>query len=157
MSAAPTPSALEEKRRRLIEALSKLDPEKRKDYLEKLEKRAETYLQEQLKAALAITQRAVTFAAILGAFAASIAGLMGTLAARFIDLGVHYAALVPLLVCVVVGLSRVMRATKPDKFFYAGTNPIHWTDDIVEGRALDEAGSTNLAYIPKTSLTTMPA
>jgi hypothetical protein len=69
---------LKNKRRLLVEALSKLAPAAQKDYLEKLEKQAETYLQEQLKAALAITQRAVTLAAILGAVIAAIAGLAGT-------------------------------------------------------------------------------
>ncbi|MCF8470342.1 MAG: hypothetical protein K9G30_06130 [Parvibaculum sp.] len=130
---------LESRRRSLVEALSKLKSEERKDYLEKLEKQAETYLQEQLKAALAITQRAVTLSAILGAVVASIAGLAGTLAARMIDLGVHYAALVPLLICLLVALARTTKATMPGKFFYAGSNPIHWTDDIAEGRLLDDA------------------
>ena len=50
-----------------------------------------------MKAALAITQRAVTLAAILGAVIAAIAGLAGTLAAKQLDLGVHYYALVPFL------------------------------------------------------------
>ncbi len=138
MSAIPTKQALENKRRLLVEALSKLAANERKDYLEKLEKQAETYLQEQLKAALAITQRAVTLAAILGAVIAAIAGLVGTLAARLVDLGVHYAALVPLLICLIVALARVIRATMPGRFFYAGTNPIHWADDIVQGRKLED-------------------
>jgi hypothetical protein len=130
---------LENKRKLLIEALLKLAPDDRKDYLEKLEKQAETYLQEQLKAALAITQRAVTLAAILGAVIAAIAGLVGTLAARLVDLGVHYAALVPLLICLIGALSRVIRATMPDRFFYAGSNPIHWTDDVAQGQKLENA------------------
>jgi hypothetical protein len=145
MSAALSNDALKNRRRLLVEALSKLNLDARKDYLEKLEKQAETYLQEQLKAALAITQRAVTLAAFLGAVIASVTGLVGTLAARFVDLGVHYAALVPLLICLIVALSRVIRATMPDRFFYAGTNPIHWTDDIVEGRPLEDARVEQLA------------
>jgi len=73
-------------RRKLVAELKALSPDKRKDYLEKLEKQAETFLQEQLKAALAITQRAVTLAAILGAVIAAIVGIAATLAARMTDL-----------------------------------------------------------------------
>jgi hypothetical protein len=145
MSAIPNKNELEHERHRLVEGLSKLAPDERKHYLEKLEKQAETYLQEQLKAALAITQRAVTLAAILGAVIASIIGLVGTLSARLVDLGVHYAALVPLLLCLIVALSHVIRATMPERFFYAGANPVHWTDDVVQGRALDDARSEQVA------------
>jgi hypothetical protein len=98
-----------------------------------------------LKAALAITQRAVTLAAILGAVIAAIAGLAGTLAAKQLDLGVHYYALVPFLILLIVALSRVIRATMPGRFFYAGTNPVHWTDDIVQGRKLEDARIEQLA------------
>jgi hypothetical protein len=26
----------------------------------------------------------------------------------------------------------------PDRFYYAGSNPVHWTDDIAQGRSLEE-------------------
>ncbi|WP_038973273.1 hypothetical protein [Bradyrhizobium genomosp. III] len=145
MATAQAKQDLKNRRRLLVEGLSKLAPAERKDYLEKLEKQAETYLQEQLKAALAITQRAVTLAAILGAVIAAIAGLAGTLAARQLDLGVHYYVLTPMLLCLIIALSRIFRATMPDKFYYAGTNPVHWADDVVRGRGLEETRIEQLA------------
>lgn len=145
MATAQAKQDLKNRRRLLVDGLSKLVPAERKDYLEKLEKQAETYLQEQLKAALAITQRAVTLAAILGAVIAAIAGLAGTLAGRQLELGVHYYALTPMLLCLIIALSRIFRATMPDRFYYAGTNPVHWTDDVVQGRGLEETRIEQLA------------
>jgi hypothetical protein len=127
------------KRRELVAELKALSGDKRKDYLEKLEKQAETFLQEQLKAALAITQRAVTLAAILGAVIAALIGIAATLSARPTDLGVHYAALVPLLIGLVCSLVFITGATLPDAFYYAGSDPVHWLADIAEGKNIDHA------------------
>ncbi|UWU78160.1 hypothetical protein N2603_06785 [Bradyrhizobium huanghuaihaiense] len=136
---------LKQKKQELIVAIEGLDATKRKDYLDKLEKQAETFLQEQLKAALAISQRAVTLAAIIGAITASIVGLLGTLAGKDIGLGIHYVALVPLLVCLIGALSRVAKATTPDRFFYAGTNPFLWIEDISTAKEFDTARAEQVA------------
>jgi len=116
------------KRRELVEALA--DPGAPKDYSEKLEKQAELFLQEQLKAALAITQRAITLAAILGAVIASIIGVTGTLVSKGIDLGGHFWAAIPLVAFLIVALGKTVGASKPASFFYAGSNPVHWLQDV---------------------------
>jgi hypothetical protein len=139
MAKSSIPGIEELERRKLVAALKALSPDKRKDYLEKLEKQAETFLQEQLKAALAITQRAVTLAAILGAVIAAIVGVAATLAARMTDLGVHYIALVPLLIGLICALLFITNATLPDGFYYAGSNPVHWCDDIAAGKNIELA------------------
>jgi hypothetical protein len=138
MTTSSTYNAETLQRQELVKALKALPPDKRKDYLEKLEKQAETFLQEQLKAALAITQRAVTLAAILGAVIAAIIGLAATLATKP-EIGVHYAALAPLLIGLVFALLFITGATLPDKFYYAGSDPIYWLTDVAQGKNIDHA------------------
>lgn len=138
--AKPSKDEIEKlERQKLVAALKALAPGVRKDYLDKLEKQAETFLQEQLKAGLAITQRAVTLAAILGAVIAAIIGLAGTLSAKSTELGVHYAALIPLLLGLISALLFITRATLPDEFYYAGSDPVYWLADVAQGKNVDDA------------------
>jgi phosphotransferase system glucose/maltose/N-acetylglucosamine-specific IIC component len=129
----------EANRKELVAGLKALPQTTQKDYLEKLEKQAETFLQEQLKAAIAITQRAVTLAAILGAVIAALTGVVATLSTRSLDLGLHYAALVPLLIGLICALVFITGATLPDAFYYAGSDPVYWRSDISRGKSLEDA------------------
>jgi len=133
------------KRHQLVIALVDLDAAPRKEYNDKLEKQAELFLQEQLKAALAITQRAITLAAILGAVIASIVGVTGTLVSKGIEPAVHFCAALPLLACLLVALGKTVTAAKPAPFFYAGSNPIHWLDDIKDKKDFGTAQAEQIS------------
>jgi hypothetical protein len=134
MTSVKDSEALAAKRLELTAALEKLQGQSKKDYIDKLEKQAELFLQEQLKSAIAITQRAITLAAIFGAVTASIVGVCGTLISKGIDIGSHIWASIVLVIFLLVALGKTVTAAKPEQFFYAGSNPVHWLDDVSENK-----------------------
>jgi hypothetical protein len=138
-----TEAELQSKRQELVRALA--DVGAPSSYSDKLEKQAELFLQEQLKAALAITQRAITLAAILGAVIASIVGVTGTLVSKGIGLGGHFLAALPLVLFLIVALGKTVSAAKPTSFFYAGSNPLHWLDDVRDKKDFKLAQAEQIA------------
>jgi hypothetical protein len=127
------------KRRDLAAALGNLQATLKKDYIDKIEKQAELFLQEQLKSAIAITQRAITLAAIFGAITASIVGVCGTLISKGVDIGPHIWASITLVVFLLTALGKTVTAAKPESFYYAGSNPVHWLEDVSENKDFQTA------------------
>jgi hypothetical protein len=100
------------------------------DYAPVLEKQAELFLQEQLKAALAISQRSINLAAVLGAAIAVLAGSTSALIAKDITIWPHVISVGALLTLLVVSLCIAVHSARSSTFCYAGSNPKHWRSDL---------------------------
>jgi CBS domain containing-hemolysin-like protein len=119
----------QDKLQELRAALGALEGDDKKNYIEKIEKQAELYLQEQLKAALAITQRAITLAAIFGAVVAATLGLAASVVSKT-GFSSYYLPIALLVIALLISLSKIVTAAKPADFYYAGSNPVLWLKDI---------------------------
>ncbi len=102
-------------------------------------RQAEAYLNAQLQAGIAADQRAVTFASVVGAVAAVLLG--GFLAAAYSDAGPSNLGYVvfPGIIGLTVSMGLATWASRPTNWGYAGSNPKHWKEDVVNNVGRDAA------------------
>ena len=107
--------------------------------LREIIREAEIFLDSQLRAGLASDQRAITFASIVAAATAVLLGAVVTIAATNAAALNIAIALVPVILCFMISLACAFLVSRPTKFYYGGSSPRHWLEDVTQKRSLPVA------------------
>jgi hypothetical protein len=132
----------DQERRKLAEELKKASPE----VIDEIIREAESFLGEQLKAALAADARAMNFAVILAAIVAALVGGTASLLANKIDLWPHILSVIISVAFFAIALVFAVQAARPTTFCYVGSNPKHWLPDIRKGLSLQQSKAEQASF-----------
>lgn len=102
-----------------------------KDTLAEIIRQAEIFLDAQLQSGIAADQRATTFASIMFAVIAVALGAYVTAAFSTSGPGNIGWIVFPSTLGLLVSATLATHSSRPVPFYYAGSNPRHWRDDVL--------------------------
>ena len=105
--------------------------------LREIIRQAESYLDSQLRTALASDQRATAFVTALSSAITVLMGATATLVISGSKYQVLSLPLVPLIVYLFSALWFATQTCKPDKFEYCGNSPDNWLEDVEANKPIE--------------------
>jgi hypothetical protein len=124
-----------DEQKRLRETLAGADEAILKEIL----REAESFLEDQFKAALAADSRAMTFAGFLAGTMSAVIAVTSLMIAAKVSVWPHIISLGLLFVCLATGLFAAVHVARPVRFYYRGNNPKFWASDIESKKTLQQA------------------
>src|SRR5690349_13717559 len=115
-----------DERKRIADVLASADDETIKEII----RESESFLSDQLKAALAADSRAMTFAGILAAITSFLIGNSASLIAAKVPVWPYIAPTFVIIFSLLVALAYAVRAARPTAFGYSGNDPKSWLDEV---------------------------
>lgn len=125
----------DDERKKLRATLGGADNETLKEIL----REAESFLEDQFKAALAADSRAMTFAGFLAGMMSAIIAVTSLMVAAKVGVWPHIIPLGLLFIFLAAALFAAVHVTRPVRFYYRGNNPKFWASDIENKKPLSDA------------------
>jgi hypothetical protein len=117
--------------------------------LKEIMREAESFLEAQLKAALAADQRAMSVVTMSSAITAIlIAGTVSFISAK-VTIWPHVLAIFPIFIGLFTAMFSGLSAAKPVTFCYTGNNPKFWVPDIAAHKILSASLAGQAALYAK--------
>jgi len=122
----------DDERREIAKILANVD----EPTIREIVREAESFLEAQLKAALAADQRAMALAAMAAAVTAILIGGTVSLIAAKVSIWPHILVIAPIFIGLFIAMFSAVSAAKPVNFRYTGNNPKFWAPDVARKQSL---------------------